>query len=168
MMMRMRTKFHDQLDVLTDRLALMCHLAGEAIGVATDALVQADLSLAERVFDLNEQIEGARGERPARGAAGDLRLLGRADRHPDRRQSVAHPLEGTVLAFETGNITASTRTGWSVLTIGRARLFAGTDGLDGFDDPTRSPVERLCRRLLPPHRHRLAQRPPHHPAPPHR
>ena len=76
--------------------------------------------------------------------------------------------EGTVLAFETGNITASTRTGWSVLTIGRARLFAGTDGLDGFDDPTRSPVERLCRRLLPPHRHRLAQRPPHHPAPPHR
>ncbi|WP_244163490.1 hypothetical protein [Rhodococcus koreensis] len=52
---------------------------------------------------------------------------------------MAHPLEGTVLAFETGNITASTRTGWSVLTIGRARLFAGTDGLDGFDDPTRSP-----------------------------
>ncbi|MFE7421832.1 pyridoxamine 5'-phosphate oxidase family protein [Rhodococcus sp. NPDC057529] len=47
--------------------------------------------------------------------------------------------EGTVLAFETGNITASTRTGWSVLAIGRARLFAGTDGLGGFDDPTRSP-----------------------------
>ncbi|MFD9667163.1 phosphate signaling complex protein PhoU [Rhodococcus sp. NPDC059968] len=57
----MRTKLHEQLDDLTDRLALMCHLAGEAIGVATDALVQADLPLAEQVFDLNEQIEGARG-----------------------------------------------------------------------------------------------------------
>ncbi|MFZ2175377.1 MAG: phosphate transport system regulatory protein PhoU, partial [Rhodococcus sp. (in: high G+C Gram-positive bacteria)] len=27
----MRMKFHEQLDALTDRLASMCHLAGEAI-----------------------------------------------------------------------------------------------------------------------------------------
>jgi hypothetical protein len=53
----MRTKFQDQLDALTDRLASMCHLAEQAIEVATDALVRADLPAAERVFDLNEQIE---------------------------------------------------------------------------------------------------------------
>ncbi|MHA4854925.1 phosphate signaling complex protein PhoU [Rhodococcus sp. MSC1_016] len=57
----MRTKFQDQLDALTDRLASMCHLAGQAIEVATDALVRADLPAAERVFDLNEQIEALRG-----------------------------------------------------------------------------------------------------------
>ncbi|MFE5707859.1 phosphate signaling complex protein PhoU [Rhodococcus koreensis] len=56
----MRMKFHEQLDELTDRLARMCHLAGEAIAVATDALVHADLPLAERVFDLNDQIEELR------------------------------------------------------------------------------------------------------------
>lgn len=59
-MMRMRMKFHEQLDELTDRLAMMCHLAGEAIAVATDALVHADLPLAERVLDLTEQIEELR------------------------------------------------------------------------------------------------------------
>ncbi|MGH8922569.1 MAG: phosphate signaling complex protein PhoU [Actinomycetes bacterium] len=57
----MRTKFHEQLDALTDRLASMCHLAGEAIETVTDALVRADLPLAERVFDLTEQIEALRG-----------------------------------------------------------------------------------------------------------
>ncbi|ELB85717.1 phosphate transport system protein PhoU [Rhodococcus wratislaviensis IFP 2016] len=72
MMMRMRTKFHEQLDDLTDKLASMCHLAGEAVQVATDALVLADLALAERVFDLNEQIEELRGPcgGPGYGAAG--------------------------------------------------------------------------------------------------
>jgi phosphate transport system protein len=61
MMMRMRMKFHEQLDALTDRLASMCHLAGEAVQAATDALMLADLPLAERVFDLTEQIEALRG-----------------------------------------------------------------------------------------------------------
>ncbi|PXW28763.1 UNVERIFIED_CONTAM: phosphate transport system protein [Williamsia faeni] len=55
--MRTRMKFHEQLDDLTHRLALICHLAGEAVETATDALVQADLVLAERVFDLTEEIE---------------------------------------------------------------------------------------------------------------
>jgi len=57
----MRMKFHEQLDELTDRLASMCHLAGDAVRAATDALVLADLPLAERVFDLNDQIEELRG-----------------------------------------------------------------------------------------------------------
>jgi phosphate transport system protein len=57
----MRTKFHEQLDALTDRLASMCHLAGEAVESATDALIRADLALAERVFDLTEQIERLHG-----------------------------------------------------------------------------------------------------------
>ncbi|CAG7636229.1 phosphate signaling complex protein PhoU [Rhodococcus opacus] len=57
----MRTKFQEQLDALIDRLASMCHLAGQAIEAATDALVLADLPAAERVFDLNEQIEVLRG-----------------------------------------------------------------------------------------------------------
>ncbi|CAG7632479.1 PhoU domain-containing protein [Rhodococcus opacus] len=57
----MRMKFHEQLDELTDRLASMCRLAGDAVRAATDALVRADLPLAERVFDLNEQIEELRG-----------------------------------------------------------------------------------------------------------
>ncbi|KAF0965290.1 Phosphate-specific transport system accessory protein PhoU [Rhodococcus sp. T7] len=57
----MRVKFHDQLDDLTDRLVSMCHLAGEAIEKATDALVRVGLPLAERVFDLNQQIEQLHG-----------------------------------------------------------------------------------------------------------
>ncbi|CAG7634231.1 phosphate transport system protein PhoU [Rhodococcus wratislaviensis IFP 2016] len=65
-MMAMRTKFHEQLDVLTDRLASMCHLAGQAIKAATDALVRADLPAAERVFDLNEQIEALRARARSR------------------------------------------------------------------------------------------------------
>lgn len=57
MIVRWGTQFHDRLDALTDRLASMSHLAGEAIEIATDAVVHADLPLAERVFDLNEQVE---------------------------------------------------------------------------------------------------------------
>ena len=57
----MRMKFHEQLDALTDRLASMCRLAGDAVRAATEALVLADLPLAEWVFDLNDQIEELRG-----------------------------------------------------------------------------------------------------------
>ena len=56
----MRMKFQEQLDELTDQLASMCHLAEQAIEAATDALTQADLPTAEKVFDLNEQIEALR------------------------------------------------------------------------------------------------------------
>lgn len=51
----------EQLDGLTGRLASMCHLAGDAVRAASEALVLADLPLAEQVFDLNEQIEELRG-----------------------------------------------------------------------------------------------------------
>ena len=52
----MRKNFHDQLSGLTDRLAAMCELAGQAMTLATDALLNADLDLAEQVIDLDEQI----------------------------------------------------------------------------------------------------------------
>ncbi|MDF3312743.1 phosphate signaling complex protein PhoU [Rhodococcus sp. T2V] len=57
----MRMRFQEQLDALTDQLASMCHEAGQAITSATSALVLADLSAAERVFEINEQIEALRG-----------------------------------------------------------------------------------------------------------
>lgn len=47
--------------------------------------------------------------------------------------------DGTVLALEAGVIASSTRTGWTVLAIGQSRLLDGTDGLEGFDDPSRAP-----------------------------
>ncbi|MDJ0419836.1 pyridoxamine 5'-phosphate oxidase family protein [Rhodococcus opacus] len=47
--------------------------------------------------------------------------------------------DDTVLALEAGSIASSTRTGWTVLAIGRSRLLHGTDNLDGFDDPARAP-----------------------------
>ncbi|MFE7421764.1 pyridoxamine 5'-phosphate oxidase family protein [Rhodococcus sp. NPDC057529] len=47
--------------------------------------------------------------------------------------------DATVVALEAGAIASATRTGWTVLAIGRSRLVIGTDGLHGFDDPTRAP-----------------------------
>ena len=46
----MRTAYHEQLDALTNRLAEMCGLAGVAMERATQALLQADLPLAEQVI----------------------------------------------------------------------------------------------------------------------
>ncbi|MFC9361932.1 pyridoxamine 5'-phosphate oxidase family protein [Rhodococcus sp. NPDC057014] len=47
--------------------------------------------------------------------------------------------EDTILALEAGSIAPSTRTGWTVLAIGRSRFHFGTDDLAGFDDPARAP-----------------------------
>jgi phosphate transport system protein len=44
----MRTVFHEQLDALTASIADMCGLAGAAMGRSTQALLQADLLLAEQ------------------------------------------------------------------------------------------------------------------------
>ncbi|MEU2005226.1 pyridoxamine 5'-phosphate oxidase family protein [Rhodococcus sp. NPDC019627] len=44
-----------------------------------------------------------------------------------------------VLAFEAGTIDPATRTGWSVLAMGRSRLLSSADGLIGFADPARLP-----------------------------
>ena len=46
----MRTAYHDQLEDLTNQLGAMCELAGAAMERATQALLQADLVLAEQVI----------------------------------------------------------------------------------------------------------------------
>ena len=52
----MRTAYHEQLDALTNQLGEMCGLAGLAMERATQALLQADLVLAEQVITDHEQI----------------------------------------------------------------------------------------------------------------
>ncbi|AEV73159.1 phosphate transport system regulatory protein PhoU [Mycolicibacterium rhodesiae NBB3] len=80
----MRTAYHDQLDQLTEQLGDMCGLAGTAMERATQALLQADLVLAEQVIDDHEQIVAmsARAEEAAfvllalqAPVAGDLRSI---------------------------------------------------------------------------------------------
>ncbi|MGV0838057.1 phosphate signaling complex protein PhoU [Mycolicibacterium thermoresistibile] len=52
----MRTAYHEQLADLNEQLADMCKLAGAAMERATQALLQADLELAEQVITDHEQI----------------------------------------------------------------------------------------------------------------
>jgi phosphate transport system protein len=52
----MRTAFHEQLDSLTETLSQMCGLAGLAMARATHALLQADLSIAEKVIADHEDL----------------------------------------------------------------------------------------------------------------
>ena len=52
----MRTAFHEQLDSLTEALSQMCGLAGLAMERATQALLQADLPLAEQVITEHENL----------------------------------------------------------------------------------------------------------------
>jgi phosphate transport system protein len=52
----MRTAFHEQLDSLTETLSQMCGLAGLAMERATHALLQADLTIAEKVIGDHEQL----------------------------------------------------------------------------------------------------------------
>src|ERR1700752_2153782 len=63
----MRTAYHEQLDALTDQLGEMCGLAGAAMERATQALLQADLVVAEQVITDHEQIAAmsARSEETA-------------------------------------------------------------------------------------------------------
>jgi len=80
----MRTAYHEQLDQLTAQLGEMCGLAGDAMERATQALLQADLALAEQVITDNDQITqlSARAEEAAfvllalqAPVAGDLRAV---------------------------------------------------------------------------------------------
>ena len=80
----MRTAYHEQLDALTNRLAEMCGLAGVAMERATQALLQADLPLAEQVITDHDQIAtlSARAEEDAfvllalqAPVSGDLRAV---------------------------------------------------------------------------------------------
>jgi phosphate transport system protein len=52
----MRTAFHEQLESLTDTLSKMCDLAGMAMERATQALLHADLTLAEQVIAEHDQL----------------------------------------------------------------------------------------------------------------
>jgi phosphate transport system protein len=80
----MRTAYHEQLDQLSEQLGDMCGLAGAAMERATQALLQADLALAEQVISDHDQIVGmsARAEEAAfvllalqAPVAGDLRSI---------------------------------------------------------------------------------------------
>jgi phosphate transport system protein len=80
----MRTAYHDQLDALTTQLGEMCGMAGIAMERATQALLQADLVLAEQVITDHEEISAmsARSEETAfvllalqAPVAGDLRAV---------------------------------------------------------------------------------------------
>ncbi|MDT5012823.1 MAG: phosphate transport system protein [Mycobacterium sp.] len=80
----MRTVYHEQLGALTEQLGEMCGLAGVAMERATQALLQADLMLAEQVLSEHEQItaRSARAEEAAfvllalqAPVAGDLRAI---------------------------------------------------------------------------------------------
>jgi len=79
-----RTAYHEQLDALTAQLAEMCRMAGIAMERATQALLQADLVLAEQVIGDHEKIvaTSARAEEAAfvllalqAPVAGDLRSI---------------------------------------------------------------------------------------------
>lgn len=80
----MRTAYHEQLDALTQQLAEMCRMAGVAMERATQALLQADLVLAEQVIGDHEKLvsASARAEEAAfvllalqAPVAGDLRAI---------------------------------------------------------------------------------------------
>jgi phosphate transport system protein len=80
----MRTAYHEQLSDLAEQLGTMCGLAGIAMERATQALLQADLVVAEQVITGHEQIASmsARAEESAfvllalqAPVAGDLRAI---------------------------------------------------------------------------------------------
>ncbi|WP_236580986.1 hypothetical protein [Rhodococcus sp. T7] len=54
---RMRTRFADSIDGLTGGLAATCALTVTAVSDATNALLDADLTLAERVIDASGALE---------------------------------------------------------------------------------------------------------------
>lgn len=53
----MRQQFHDELQFISDQLVEMTRLVGSAIGRATAALLDADLTLAESVITADESID---------------------------------------------------------------------------------------------------------------
>jgi phosphate transport system protein len=80
----MRTAYHEQLSELSEQLGEMCGLAGVAMERATQALLQADLVLAEQVISDHEKIAemSAQAEESAfvllalqAPVAGDLRSI---------------------------------------------------------------------------------------------
>ncbi len=85
----MRTAYHDQLDELNEILGEMCELAGAAMARATQALLQADLAVAEEVITDNEKMSGLSATAEERAFA--LLAL---------QAPVAGDLRGVVSAFQ--------------------------------------------------------------------
>ncbi|WP_026316997.1 phosphate signaling complex protein PhoU [Actinokineospora enzanensis] len=56
----MREAYHNELGQLADNLASMCSMVAEAMELATRALLEANLSLAEQVISDDEKIDDAR------------------------------------------------------------------------------------------------------------
>lgn len=80
----MRTVFHERIAALTEALGEMCGLAGTAMERATQALLQANLLLAEHVITEHERLISMRAEAEAAAfallalqapVAGDLRCI---------------------------------------------------------------------------------------------
>jgi phosphate transport system protein len=57
---RMREAYHDQLDSIFDDLASICRRVETAVGLATEALMTGDASIAERVISDDAEIDLAR------------------------------------------------------------------------------------------------------------
>jgi phosphate transport system protein len=53
----MRAAYHEELDVVTDELVQLTRFVGSAMNQATQALLDADLSLAERVIDSDAHVD---------------------------------------------------------------------------------------------------------------
>ena len=85
----MRTAYHEQLDALNTILGDMCELAGAAMSRATQALLQADLSVAESVITDNDRMS----EMSARAEEQAFALLA-------LQAPVAGDLRGVVSAFQ--------------------------------------------------------------------
>src|SRR3954463_15707974 len=58
----MREAYRDQLGQLADQLADMCSLVGEAMSLATRALLETDLTIAEQVIGDDVRIDDARSK----------------------------------------------------------------------------------------------------------
>jgi phosphate transport system protein len=58
----MRESYHDQLDVISDELVQMTRLVGSAMNRATQALLDADLQLAESVIAADAQVDALTSE----------------------------------------------------------------------------------------------------------
>jgi phosphate transport system protein len=58
----MREAYRDQLGQLADQLADMCSMVGDAMALATRALLETDLSLAEQVIGDDAKVDDARAK----------------------------------------------------------------------------------------------------------
>jgi phosphate transport system protein len=65
----MRDAYHEELDSIGDDLVRMCQMVGSAMGRATTALLDADLSVAESVISADEKVDALHHELENRAIA---------------------------------------------------------------------------------------------------